>query len=73
MKECTFDLRAYYAPEIELGDNERKAFRWGGHSTAVLKYFVPYLSGEGFTDSISITVEPERPYSIIEVFLSHGR
>ena len=51
MEECTFDLKAYYAPEIELQERKRQTYRWGGHSTAMLKYYVPKLSGEGFTDS----------------------
>ena len=73
MQECTFDLRAFYAPEVELRDRERQQFRWGGHSTAMLKYYVPKLSGEGFTDSYSIKIEPERPYSIVDVYVSYGR
>ena len=56
MQECTFELRAYYAPELELKERERMTFRWGGHSTAMLKYYVPKLSGEGFTDSYTIKV-----------------
>lgn len=73
MEECTFDLRAFYAPEIELNNLERTNLRWGGHSTALLKYFVPYLSGEGFTDAVVIFIEPERPFSIVEAFVSHGK
>ena len=73
MRECTFDLKAFYAPEIELVDKRRTSYRWGGHSTAFLKYYIPYLSGEGFTDSFSIKIEPERPFSIVDVFISVGK
>ena len=39
----------------------------------MLKYYVPKLSGEGFTDSYSIKIEPERPYSVVDVYVSYGR
>jgi hypothetical protein len=69
-QECEFDIRAYYAKEQEIRERERMNFRWGGHSVAILKYYVPELSGEGFTDSFNIKVEPEQPYAQIDVFVS---
>ena len=75
MQECTFDLRAYYAPEIELiGEKYRTNLRWGGHSTAILKYFIPKLSGEGgYTDSYNIKIEPEKRYTMVDTYVSHGK
>lgn len=72
-KQCNYELKAFYAPEIELVNERRMTFRWGGHSTAILKYYVPELSGEGRTDSFNIDIEPEKPYVDVKAYFSLGK
>ena len=71
MNECTYDLRAYYANEFELEEGERMVFRWGGHSTNILKYKVPDVTEVGATQKFEISMHPEVDYKYIEAYLSH--
>ena len=73
MNECTYDLRPYYAKEFNLTDSERTVFRWGGHSTNILKYKVPENTAYGATEKFEISIEPESDYKYIEAYLSHDR
>jgi len=73
MNECTFDLKMSYASDLELEDSERTLFRWGGHSTNILRYKVPNTTSAGLTKKFEILVAPEVDYKYMEVYLSHGK
>ena len=70
--ECKYDLRSYYTPEIDITNANRKVKRWGGHSTAVLKFDIPRFSLEGVTEAIDIRIEPEGDYKYLEAYISFG-
>lgn len=71
LKECTYDIRSYYATEYTLVDGEQTAFRWNGTSTNILRYEVPQntLSGAR-TDRWTIKVDPEADFEQFEAYLS---
>ena len=75
MQECDYSIRAYYAEEVEVPELERTTYRWGGHSTALVKFKIPLMSKkEGSrTQSVEVKFQPERPYSLVDVFVSHGK
>lgn len=50
LNECTYDLRTYYAQEVDVAGNDRAVYRWGGHSTNILKYEIPEFSTQGLTE-----------------------
>ena len=62
-----------YAEEFELVDLERTVFRWGGHSTSIIKYKVPSAVSLGTPTSFDISLHPEVDYKYMEVFLSYGK
>lgn len=68
--ECDYDLRTYYAPEIDISNAKRSVKRFGGHSSNILKYFIPEFSSGGLTDTIDIRIEPEGDYKYLEVYVS---
>jgi len=73
MRECDYSIRAYYAEEVEVAELARTTYRWGGHSTALVKFKIPLMSKkEGSrTQGIEVRFQPERPYSQVDVFVSY--
>ena len=66
-------MRSYYAPEIDITNTHRKVERWGGHSTAVLKFNIPTFSLVGVTEAVDIRIEPEGDYKYLEAYISFGK
>ena len=73
MNECQYDLRTYYAPEIDITNASREVYRWGGHSSNILKYSIPLISDYGTTEQIDIRIEPEGDYKYLEAYISFGK
>jgi len=73
MNACHYDLRMFYAREFEIADSERTLYRWGGHSTVLLKYKVPSTSSSGSVRKFEINFAPEVDHKFMEVYLSHGK
>jgi hypothetical protein len=70
LNECTYDLRTYYAPEIDVAGNFQTTYRWGGHSTTILKYDIPEFSSKGLTEQMEIRIEPEGDYKYLTAHIS---
>ena len=70
--ECEYDLRTFYAPLENINGANRRIFRWGGHSTAVLSYDIPSIT-TSIVEEIDIRIEPEGDYKYIEAHISFGR
>lgn len=73
MNACDYDLRMFYAREFEIADSERTLYRWGGHSTVIVKYKVPTTSSSGAIRKFDINFAPEVDHKFMEVYLSHGK
>jgi len=71
--ECVYDLRTYYAREEDITDKQGEVYRWGGHSSAYLTYYIAEFTGAGATERIEIKFEPEGNYKYIDVFISFDK
>lgn len=66
-------MRMFYAREFEIADSERTLYRWGGHSTVILKYKVPENTSTASVRKFLIDFAPELDHKYMEVYLSHGK
>lgn len=73
LNECSYDLRSFWSVEQDISNTKRKVHRWGGHSSAILSFYVPVFSNSGVTESVDIRIEPEGDYKYMEVYVSFGK
>ena len=69
-RKCSYKFRIWFTPTVDLTTSNRRQLRFEGYSTYILKYTIPEEVLEETTKSVEIYVQPEHPYSLIDMFLS---
>jgi len=69
-RACSYKLRIWFTATVDLTTSNRRQLRFDAYSTYILKYVVPEKVLEEDTKSIEIYVQPEHPYTAIDLFLS---